>query len=618
MLRIMELSGVNREIDPLQGIEVAVPATESFLDPSNKEGLWPEEVVSDPAFAQQLEAHREVSRHLDEVLECLPGPTTTLESAIKQGYLTESQVEKLYLYLSDLLANQDYTRLALYLPFEFLPDKTWSPSSESLRRAIERFKAAYIKAWESLLIVQDVRANFVDGDVLEVEQRTTDLPRVVKAGHLIPKLVEKGLLDIPEVLDLLEETRHPVLKSSIGEALQVLQGDSEDIAAQPKEISFAALRQSLDEVQAQLDSEDFRGLTQKRIAWIKYKRIQAQIDTLAQEVSTSIKLDILPEETIANILSYEADNLTTRVLIEGIQKAIESAGLDEPQRAGALYDKYHAALWELWETDDPEVKNLLVKSFRRLYPLGLVDSQQLAEVGITLPALSGNLSANLELIPEQIDHIKNLVAVVEADPELSSLIYPAFLVYGSRLKGYGEANADIDLGVFVKPGTAPEERTRLRQLLGGLFGEDEKDGAIEFWLDELGEQLKVHDFTDMDALRGDSSWAHTLFNAAWVGNTEVVSELRQKVLSPYFYETEQTIYGREARGLWLEEIERDTLQYRLMHLGYQRHYPAAGGINSLHAGDIDGKSMFWDSGYRQMATKLFIEKVFLPKIPAAR
>ena len=61
---------------------------------------------------------------------------------------------------------------------------------------------------------------------------------------------------------------------------------------------------------------------------------------------------------------------------------------------------------------------------------------------------------------------------------------------------------------------------------------------------------------------------------------------------PYFLETDEVIHGREARELYLEELERDTLQYRLMHKGYERFYPSYGGIHTLHADKIDGDSVF--------------------------
>jgi predicted nucleotidyltransferase len=266
----------------------------------------------------------------------------------------------------------------------------------------------------------------------------------------------------------------------------------------------------------------------------------------------------------------------------------------------------------LWANGNQSIRQLLKKSFRRLYRLGILSEEQLTDYGIVLPDLSGALSRNLELITGEIDEIRKAASQIEADPELSSLIYPVFLVYGSKLKGYGDQEGDVDLAVFIKPGTAVEEKERLRQLLKDVGSID--DGVTEFWLEEHGDQLKVHDFEDYDAKTAESYWSHVLFGAAWVGNPEVIDELQQKIFPAYFYETDEIIHGHEARRLWLEEMERDILQYRLMHRGYEQHYPRVNGLADQYPESMDGHSMFWDSGYRQLATKLFIDKVFLPKL----
>ncbi len=124
----------------------------------------------------------------------------------------------------------------------------------------------------------------------------------------------------------------------------------------------------------------------------------------------------------------------------------------------------------------------------------------------------------------------------------------------------------------------------------------------------------MRDLAEPDMALGERSWTHVLFGGVWEGNKEAIDELREKLLVPYFSNTKTIIHGREARGLYLEELERDTLQYRLMHKGYERFYPPRGGIDAPHADRIDGKSVFWDSGYRAMAIKLFASRVFLPKV----
>lgn len=174
----------------------AAPGVELLLDIEHAKDIWPKEIAEDKTFLEQVESRRELNRRLDTVLSALPHPDVTLEQAISTGKLKEDQVADLYESLSGLLASDsEYQRVLLYLPFEFLPSVGWKPTSDRFKKAAEDFRTAYMSAWENLLVIHDVRANFVDGDVLEVEKREGDLPRVVKAAHLIPKLVEAGFFD---------------------------------------------------------------------------------------------------------------------------------------------------------------------------------------------------------------------------------------------------------------------------------------------------------------------------------------------------------------------------------------------------------------------------------------
>lgn len=61
-------------------------------------------------------------------------------------------------------------------------------------------------------------------------------------------------------------------------------------------------------------------------------------------------------------------------------------------------------------------------------------------------------------------------------------------------------------------------------------------------------------------------------------------------------------------------MEHSLIQYRLMHKGYKEKNLEQGGIDSVYKDEIDGNSMFYDSGFRRMATKIYLEKVFLPQL----
>ena len=78
----------------------------------------------------------------------------------------------------------------------------------------------------------------------------------------------------------------------------------------------------------------------------------------------------------------------------------------------------------------------------------------------------------------------------------------------------------------------------------------------------------------------------------------------------YLHISENKNFRRQA----LESIEKDALQYRLMHKGYERFCAPCGGSALKKQTSLDGNSPFWDSGYRAMATKLFVERVFLTQL----
>lgn len=632
-------------------ISFSPPAVELLLDPVQATAVWSEQVADNKDFLQQVGARRILNERLDVVMAKLPRPDMTLAEAIDQGQLTVEQVADLYTSLSDLLADPDYQRLALYLPFEFLPNTSWQPSSTDLQQAAERFRMAYKQAWDALLTTHDVRANFVDGDVLDIESRVGDLPRVVKAAHLVPKLLEAGLIKIEDVFKLMEISKDETLKRSLADTLPVLMDlgfiqtaelarlqASTDAFVQDQVAAMLAAVASVDKknqpapetksIDPRTLAEKFQtdftqidagayddNITDKRVAWLKQEKKQQTIAVAGDDIKTAIISQTFSDDLLAKFVSPEAGALSQQALVEGIRKAIESFAQTDREQAQILYSHYRDALLSFWQSAAPELHQALKQTFCRLHGLGLVDDEQLKTLGITIPALAGPFSENLANMKAELGDTQKIVAAIEADPELSRFIYPVVLLFGSRLKGYGEQEADIDLAVMVKPGTAPDQRSNLRAALKRVFAHDKIHGEImELWLEETATGLGVRDFAKLDTAAGDSSWAHILFGAAWEGNKKTINELREKLLVPYMYDQKKTIHGRDARGLYLEEMERDTLQYRLMHKGYERFFPALGGIKAQHADKIDGRSMFWDSGYRQMATKLFASRVFLPKI----
>ncbi len=166
----------------------------------------------------------------------------------------------------------------------------------------------------------------------------------------------------------------------------------------------------------------------------------------------------------------------------------------------------------------------------------------------------------------------------------------------------------------MKPDTELKQKDTIRNALRQAFVLSNIDGPImEFWLQSHGQALRIQDKTEQDPVMADRSWVHVLFNAVWAGDDEVAQAIRRQLLLSYFMENNDQLFGRNLRPLCLEQLERDTLQYRLMHKGYERFFPTRG-LSTPHAHLIDGQSAFWDAGYRQTATRLFLHHVFLPHI----
>ncbi len=649
----MKYIEIERQHESTNSVLLESPVIESFADATKVAEVWPEEIATNRVFLEQLKERSELNQRLNYILDCLPRPDISLEAAITQGSITEQQVAKLYESFNELLnKGRDYARFILYCPFEFLPTASSSYSTKELNQASIDFKKSYMEAWRSLLSVHDVRANFVDGDVLEVEQRQDDLPRVVKAAHLIPKLVEHGLIKIEEVVALIEESNDQVLKNSIADALSVLADLSfitkkefnilmeskdpfvVDIArtiasnmeakkVEPEEkletATFLSIQKELNKECDSIEAEKYDGLTKKRQTWLREKKRQTVIEAQSDIISRSIQENKFTITEASNFLTTEANAVSQQTLIEGIRKAVEMVALNNPKEAQALYNNYQETLLTLWKTNDPNTKETIIKIFRRLKHLNIIDNKQLIELDIVTPKLAGPFSENLQLMKKEIDNIRETIASVELNPELSQLIYPVVLAFGSRLKGYGESNSDIDMAVYVKPGMPFNERAKLQGLLNKTFSHEKIRGEIiEFWLEEKGDKLNIRNFKETDSQLGESYWAHIIFGAAWLGKKEVINELQKKILPSYIYETDLVIHDHPARNLYLEEMERDILQYRLMHKGYEKNFPSFGGIHITHADKIDGNSIFWDSGYRQLAIKLFTSRVFLPKIPTSK
>lgn len=626
-----------------------LPAIESLLEPAIAKEVWSDVVTDNRFFVKQVEKRRKLISCHELICRSLPRLDISLRAGMREGFITEDQVSLFYDLLSELLeSDNDYQRLILYLPFEYLPDMKKPFSNSALKASAEHFCQAYLKAWKNLFIFYDVRANFVDGDVLEAELRTDDHPRVVKAAHLIPKLIEKGIIDFRSIVTEIESSENQIFKDSIADSFAVLADlgcitknelgvmeSSKDRLVQnmaklivlylePKidpvqtttnPSSLASLKNQLEAELPQIGSQDFGQITIKRKEWLRQKLEWDAISKIGGLISQLIIGNKVSRNEIGFYLTPEASSACQLALIEGIRSAIEKLATINTESAKKQSSEWKKVLTLLWGLDDQKTKEVLQKTFRRLNHLNLIDDHELEQLEVVLPDLVGSFAKNLSLMQKEITEIRVMTDSIKSNPRLLHFIYPVTLVFGSRLKGYGEESADIDIAVFARPGISLDDYPKIQKLLLTTFSHDMFHGEITvFWLEEEGEQLKVRDFEDPVNFWGDSSWAHILFGSAWIGENEEIRKIRNQLFIPYLFDGDKKLRGRVRRNLCLEEMERDYLLYRLLHKGYERFYPPCGGIKTPHADEIDGDSMFYDSGYRQLATRLFLSRVFLPQL----
>lgn len=613
----------NKESGPAK---IIPPAVETLLHPDHSASPWPESVRTNPELLKQATERRELIESIETLFSSAPNVTTEISEQIDSGTLDINIAKQSYEKLASFLGDKnENARIALYLPFEIIPNAHWQPQNSELSEVVTHFKESYMEAWNNLLHTHDIRANFVDGDIPEMDVRTGPLPIVTKAAHLIPVLVQKNLLSVESATALMNETTDETLRKSIADTLPVLADMGFMPAANettsitrsegaPQEVGADFIQniqnQSIAEFAA-IEEKDTSNLPEKRAKWEKKKENTVITEKFGQEVSSALIAGNIDSENIADLLQEK----TAGIGIYGIRTAVESIAHADRARATSLASSLMPLLENQWASGSQDIKESVFSVWSRWSSLGILDSEKLQALGIKRAAFDTPFSEEKIGTPEQVASLATASKNIENNAELNSSVYPVSIVYGSKIKGYASKQADVDVAVFMKPGTNMNERPRLQEALSETFSkENASDTPMQFWLENNGEKMTIQDFKNPDQSLGDSTLSHVLFEGAWCGNEDVIRELHEKVLTEYLKETDRTIVGRPAREIWLAEMERDALQYRLMHRGYARSHSEQGGMKTKHSGLIDGNSAFWDSGYRRLATQLFLKKVFLPTL----
>ncbi len=561
---------------------VSIP-TESFEDTT----LWKNNKIA--TQARKRKALSSAFKDLIDPITYLPSAQPTAIEIFRRA--------KFYDLLSEYLENNpEYHRLLLYFPFEFIPEKI-SIGNATIKKAEQRFRDIYFSIWKSLLSFYDVRANFIDGDILEGEKK---LERVVKAAHFIPILIRKGLLDQKE-LKKIRDTNDDILKKSITD---IIRSSRTETIIRKNIFSLDDIKENLSLNILSINLNEFKPATEKRLKWLQEKNRQNYIIKAGRRICELSKDKDIVADLASSLYTYETSAIKEAVM-EGIREMIEDAAKTSLSQAKMIFRNFEQYLLPI--KDDENLNRNLIKLLNRLYRLKVITKEQVEDFNVIIPNLSGSFLKNIQ---DNFDErlFKNILSDFERHG-LLNYILPIIIVFGSRLKGYGNSKSDTDVGIFVRTMVNLDERPEIRNSIKEIISDNGLNGEVmDFWLNDYG----ISDYIDEVPVTGRSYWTNILFNSAWIGEKIVIKEMYSRILTKYFSD-DKKILGLLARNRFLEYMEHDLLQYRLMHSGYDNFFPPFTNYDQTPKG-TDTNSAFWSPGYRGLATELFLNKVFLPKL----
>ncbi len=296
-------------------------------------------------------------------------------------------------------------------------------------------------------------------------------------------------------------------------------------------------------------------ITEDRARWLRGEKFKRKVKAAAENLSAEILNALVPPEEFAKRC---INTFSTLVSIQSLKVT------------GNRYYEYESFIRELWERNIPHFRDAIISLWSHLFHLNVISQTYLDQFGVKLPSLEGLFSEVSEVVKDEASRIERLF-------DHLPFLYPTFILFGSQLKGYANSASDFDVAVFARPTTTFLERRLVEQTLG--------DKVVIFELEEIGDGFKITNL---------SSWTHVLFGGAWCGEREFIKELRRKLLVKY-------LSGNTDRSIWFKQMERDAIQYRLLHSGYERFFPKQSDLGT-----------FYDPGFRRLATKIFLKRVFLP------
>ncbi|MEI6378736.1 MAG: hypothetical protein WCO55_03685 [Candidatus Falkowbacteria bacterium] len=628
----------------IPAVDILVHRSE-FLTLWHDGSVWPDQVVSDRIIYKKAKSRLDLFRIMNMVYSSLRTADMELSDAIDARLVKPDRAIAMYEQLAEFLLADTYnSRLVLYLPLELIPFDQWRTSSVELVVALRHFCDAYMQSWFSLLSQHDIRASFVDGDIPEPELRTGPLPMVCKAAHLAPFLVLRGLLYCVQVITLIMDSKDEILRNSLADAIMVisdlgeLKADDLELMSNsgdkllvnlatiiraeyqaPKSFAVPVIHdgQWLDNLNLEVavslsviyNIQEYwlaNGKPEARAVWEAQREIGKLIKRYAGYIAFNLDNGHIKVTELQEFMDTCERPILLSMAINGLRIAVEDRAKMDVEYAQTMADAFASQLVRLAVNDTPEVVEALQMLRNRWSRFGLVRGGRLFPVDDE-HALFEQIGQRQQL------QLGSILAMIRADKQLSQHLLLAMLICGSQSLGYSNANSDFDLAVFFKPGTDIALRDYLHHSLVVILRKSKlKASVIDFWLEADGANWLLQDFEEVDTYLGDNSRASHLLSGSWFGDWLTINDLFNKLLPNYLLPGDREICRLPAKQFILSQLERNVLQYRLLHYGYSRLYPERGGISTRNSQHIDADCSFYDSGYRWLASKLFIKKLFLP------
>lgn len=586
----------------------------------------PKEFSQDSRLLEQARERRDLHEQFNTIFAKVPDVSMDWEEAISSNLITSEEVRAVYERLADFLnRDKNNRRLILYLPFELL----LAQSAQNLvgKETWERLRQSYTTAWIHTLFETDIRANYVDGDIPEPELRRGEIQEVHKAAHLIPELLANKWIDADTINAVIEVCEDPNIVRDIKAGLRSAtargidtgthKSDGPRIRNSQQDTQFE-MELTLETIKIDLQrhvrlysdsSALVQPMTKPRLRWEKEDRYEKIVDRGAKLLSRAyLGTDFSPQDLRGRV--------PDRMVIRSVIAFTESQAVQDIEIARSFFTRQQSILEEMWTTGSIEEKNELYSGWSHLANLGVIEDDYLHQFGLRLPKPGEPTSFDLnDFSHSEYRGLNSALTLIKQDESLREIVPALFFLWGSPSKGYPTLKSDRDYIGSVNIDLADSDairraKTKVAQALDGseyllTFSTRREDGVLKF----------VH---PADKEKGTISPTVTqpLFGSIWIGDEATIKDVKTSLFRQFL---DLSRFGSEeekqsARSQLLRRLEGETIRARLLQRGYRFFYPNAIPADIKQDTDIDGNSDFWDPGFRRIATKLFLSKVFLPDL----